>query len=287
MRKSAELQNLVLSAISAGTWDLNFETTTVSHNEVFSKILGVADGLLDHQYPIKTFSIHPDDIDGVLEDGTMIWAEGLGRVIERDAQGQPRRMVGVLRDVTDEVETKRRLFETESNFSDGVDSVPGAIIRCRRSSDGLPELKYVSQKIWEIWDLSPGEITARPELIWDTVDGSDSAMVQSAFTLSGPGLEPIDIKANITAGGERRKRTHILAAPPNLTQIPATRTFLVLGITDQARIESELQKSREIILQAQKMEAIGNLSGGMAHDFNNLLAVVLVNLELLRVSSRQ
>jgi PAS domain S-box-containing protein len=151
MRKSAELQNLVLSAISAGTWDLNFETTTVSHNEVFSKILGVADGLLDHQYPIKTFSIHPDDIDGVLEkisaaaqpgttysvvyrlcrvDGTMIWAEGLGRVIERDAQGQPRRMVGVLRDVTDEVETKRRLFETESNCSDGVDSVPGAIIRC-------------------------------------------------------------------------------------------------------------------------------------------------------------
>jgi PAS domain S-box-containing protein len=132
MRKSAELPSLVLSAIGAGTWDLNLETNVVSHNEVFSRIVGIADGLFDHQYPIRTFSIHPDDIDGVLEkisaaaqsgttysvvyrlcreDGTMIWAEGLGRVIEQDAQGRPRRMVGALRDVTDEVETKRRLLK--------------------------------------------------------------------------------------------------------------------------------------------------------------------------------
>jgi signal transduction histidine kinase len=111
-------------------------------------------------------------------------------------------------------------------------------------------------------------------------------MVKSAFTLSGLGLEPIDIKASIKGVGGRRKRIHILAAPQNHAQIPTTRTFLVLDITEQERIESELQRSREIILQAQKMEAIGNLSGGISHDFNNLLAVVLGNLELLRESSR-
>jgi hypothetical protein len=112
--------------------------------------------------------------------------------------------------------------------------------------------------------LSPAEITVRPELIWETVDGSDSAMVKSAFTLSGLGLEPIDIKASIKGVGGRRKRIHILAAPQNHAQIPTTRTFLVLDITEQERIESELQRSREIILQAQKMEAIGNLSGGIS-----------------------
>lgn len=46
-------------------------------------------------------------------------------------------------------------------------------------------------------------------------------------------------------------------------------------ITDRRQIERQLA-------QAQKMEAIGNLTGGMAHDFNNVLAVIIGNLDLLK-----
>jgi PAS domain S-box-containing protein len=70
-----------------------------------------------------------------------------------------------------------------------------------------------------------------------------------------------------------------------LTPEPGGQRFTGIGrnITEAKAKNAEMMRMEETLRQSQKMEAVGQLTGGLAHDFNNLLAGIMGALELMRL----
>jgi PAS domain S-box-containing protein len=200
--------------------------------------------------------------------GRQLWVRVIIKAERRN--NETVRMHGTLQDVTDLVLAQEQLLEARDFFEKTLNAVPTPIAYFNREY----VITYANRALEQWMGTPASEFVGRAARDLDTPETLAPVRAQIEKVLAGQSVEVR--QSGVRNGMAREWQTHFVP------QLDAGGAFI--GFFAIAYDLTELKRLEARLLQAQKMEAIGQLTGGIAHDFNNLLGVVIGNLQLLERS---
>ncbi|WP_332731937.1 hybrid sensor histidine kinase/response regulator [Pseudomonas sp. ESBL2] len=320
---SERLQLALDGGAIIGTWVWDIPNNCVTADERFSRSFGLpADRCLAGMPIEEAFaSINPDDQERVSaaikeamrrggayrceyrvkqHDGTYRWVEANGRA-ELNADGQPVRFPGILMDIE-----SRRAAEIERDRVTALlrtfaAAVPGVVYakdldgRLLVANDGATQLIGKPPEFYlGKTDLECLEDKAQARQIMATdqriMHGGKTVQVEERVDMpDGSATYWLSIKAPLL--NDAGEVIGLIGSSIDVTaKNHAEAELLELNRTLEARVDeavAEREVAQAALRQAQKMEAVGQLTGGIAHDFNNLLAGITGSLDLIKLRLTQ
>ncbi len=307
LREAEKRLTTALHAGQMGSWDLDVATWDLRASDQFKANFG-RDTAEAFSYDDLLSSIAAEDLgrmrqcvfesiatgaDYVIEyraiwpDGSRHWIDARARVL-RDATGRALRMVGVTSDITQrktaEAQRERLLVALDAERERTQEALSGERALSGLLSTGVPAgiVAYDTHLRVTIWNpvmerlFGVASADAHGRQLADLIgDGSRDAIERRLFAVLDDRAEPVEEMEFHAASGA----TVILQSQYSPLRggdgRPIGGAGFFLDVTERRRAEEQLR-------QSQKMETIGQLTGGVAHDFNNLLAAIQGSLELLR-----
>jgi PAS domain S-box-containing protein len=283
-------------AAGIGSYKMDFAAGVWESSAVLDTIFGI-DGAYRRDVQGWLGLIHPDDQasmgqylqDEVLagrkpfareyriirrKDGAIRWVNGLGE-ITFDDDGQVLSLIGTIQDITERKRAEAALGESEQRYRAQFSLASEGIIT--HSPEG--ELLEVNEAFARMHGYSPEEMVHMHLKDIDRPASTERVEERLGRILAGEALTfevehvhrdgtvlPLEVSASsVSSGG----KSVILAFHRD--------------ISERRRAEAERAALQNQLQQAQKMESLGSLAGGVAHDMNNVLGAILaiasVNLE--------
>ena len=287
-----------------GSWSWDVLTDAISWSEQLFEIYGLRPDQFKGTLQEFIGFIHPDDRAQVYDsiaaalksgthfsheeriicpDGSMRHLHSVGEVI-RDESGAAVRMLGICLDVTERKQAERALQDTEQNYRlllkgarDYAIYMLDAQGRVRTWNDGAQRLK----------GYDADEIIGRNFSIFLPEEVHPGDMAERALAAAARAGQFEAQTWLVRKGGDRFYASVVMDAIRNDAGELIGFAKLVRDITTQHEAQLAIEQAREQLTQAQKMEALGQLTGGIAHDFNNLLMIVSGYAQILQSRLRE
>jgi len=214
----------------------------------------------------------------VRKDGTNFWSHVvIDPIIDPDG-----RLLGfakITRDLTDRKMAEETLKQSEQQFRLLVQGVTDYAI-CMLSPEG--RVSNWNQGAQRIKGYLPEEIIGQHFSIFYTPEDRELGEPQRSLEIATREGRFENKSWRMRKDGTRFLAHVVVDAIRGDTGSLLGFAKITRDITEAHQSRQALEKTREALFQAQKMQAIGQLSGGIAHDFNNLLTVILGNLEIVQ-----
>lgn len=276
-----------------GSWEIDYENNLVTWSDEVYRMIGLKKSEYNGCPDSFLTYVHPEDRDRVAQqakdlrkgkdleytyrllrpDGDMRSVHVQATIISR-VDGVPCKARGFIQDITERAKTEDALRASEVRLAEfqEIANVGSWDLYIARDK---PDKSHWSAGLCRIYGIEKDAFPRDFESYLTYVHEADRDRARRTWTEAFESDTPFADEYRIVRPDGTVRFTIMQA---RLLQDQRLGTKHWIGTTTDV---TEQTLARDQLQQAQKMEAIGQLTGGIAHDFNNLLTVILGSLELI------